>query len=517
MIGLDIDRDYVRLVELKESSEGITLTKYGVARVTLQSAAEGISQAISRTIAELFAREGIEEKEVYTSISGPRVQVRRIALPSMPKEELNEAVKWEAKNFVPFSIETAKVDYYLLKTAEGKSTKQELIVVAVDGEALKRHLNQIQDAGLKCLGITPACFGLWELAKFHPEFESPELKALLHLGEGGTCLNLFKDHDFLFSRELDFSAEFITRSLANTLKLEPEQVEKILGTYGLPKEEEEEFSQEKIKSKELRQNMFSIFGKLQNEILSSLEYYREQFEEEKVSQIFLVGETARLKNLKEYLVANFGIPIEVVDPLRNLKLDPGIDPKKIKEVAQHLALPIGLALGKSREINLLKSKAKKKEVGLETLKFLDYVQIPNTAIVGTLALFLALIFSLNFYLSFSIGKIRKDLDTKSIKLSQVMKLRDRRKAFEDITKNEIDVKLLLARVNSLMPQGLSLSYLTFDNKNREVSLGGESNDPKMASAFVKGVEESPYFRRAELIEIKKTGRATTFKMKFMVK
>ncbi len=488
MIGLDIDKDQVRVVELKEGSEGITLTKFGVAKVIPKSSAENISHAISRTVAKLFAEQQIEEKEVYSAISGPRVQVRRMTLPPMPKEELSEAIKWEAKNFVPFSIETAAIDYYLLKEREGKGTKQELIVVAVDGEALKRHLEIIKGAGLKSAGVTPISFALWELAKFQPEFSTEELKGLVHIGAESTSLDLFKDHDLLFTREIDFSRASITETLA-----------------------EEEHDPE-----EFRRVMFSVFGKLQNELISSLEYYREQFFEEKIAHLFLLGETAELKDLKEYLFANFGIPIDLVDPLKNLRLDPKIDQDKLNQAAQNLAIPIGLALGRSREINLLKVKAGKKDQGAEALKALEYVKIPNTAIIGTLALFVALIFGLNFYLNYSIGKIKKDLNSKTVKLSQLVKFRDRKQAFEDITKKDIDVKLLMARVNSLMPRGVTLAYLDFDNKKRGVTLGGESEDPKNASAFVKRVEESPYFRKTKLIEIKKVGKNTTFKMNFQI-
>jgi hypothetical protein len=128
-----------------------------------------------------------------------------------------------------------------------------------------------------------------------------------------------------------------------------------------------------------------------------------------------------------------------------------------------------------------------------------------------------LIIGLNLYLNYSIIKTRNELNAKSLKLGQLVKFRDRKAAFEDITKTEINVNLLLARVNSLMPKGLTLAYLNFDNKNGEVNLGGESENPKIASAFVKSVEESPYFRKTQLIEIKKVGATTTFKMSFYVK
>ncbi|KPJ68999.1 hypothetical protein AMJ44_04850 [candidate division WOR-1 bacterium DG_54_3] len=515
MIGLDIDKYYVRVAELKETSAGTTLTKSAVAAI-IPKPEENISQAISRTISEVFKQEQIEEKEVYTSISGPRIQVRRMALPAMPEEELSEAIKWEAKNFVPFSIETAAVDYSLIIEAEGKGTKQELIMVAVDGEALKKHLELIKEAGLKCAGITPIPFALGELTKLHPEL-SEELVALVNMGAEVSSLNLFKKNSLLFSREIDVSGENITDALASTLKLEHAEAERIKIKYGLPDKEEVELTQEGIDPEELRHSMYSILGKLQNELLSSFDYYRQLFFEEKISRLLLSGGTAKLKNLPDYLTANFGIPVELIDPLRNIQVDPKIDQEKLKGMVPRLAVAIGLALGKGKEINLLKVKARKKIKSSDIAKILEHIKIPNSVIIGTPAAFIALIVGLNLYLNYSIIQARNELNAKSLKLGQLVKFRDRKAAFEDITKTEIDVNLLLARVNTLMPEGLTLAYLNFDNKKGEVSLGGESENPKIASAFVKSVEESPYFRKTQLIEIKKVGATTTFKMNFYVK
>jgi len=389
-------------------------------------------------------------------------------------------------------------------------------VVAVEGEALTKHLEPIKAAGLKCVGVTPVSFALGELAKLHPEF-SEELVAWLHLGAGASSLNLFKKNALLFTREMDLTGEAITEALAASLKLEHAEAEKIKIRYGLPDKEEPELAEEGISRDELRQAMYSLLGKLQNDILSSFDYYRELFFEEKIARLMLSGGTSKLKNLKDYLTANFGIPVEFIDPLKNIQIDPKIDPEELNQQAPRLAVPIGLALGKGREINLLKTKERKKIKTGDVAKILEHIKIPNSVIIGTPAAFIAFIIGLNLYLNYSIIQTRRELSAKSLKLSQLVKFRDRKAAFQDITQKETDVKLLLARVNSIIPEGLTLAYLDFDNKTGEVDLGGESEDPRIASAFVKEVEESAYFRNTQLLEIKKVGDITTFRMKFNVK
>ncbi|MFH1347989.1 MAG: type IV pilus assembly protein PilM [Candidatus Margulisiibacteriota bacterium] len=515
MIGLELDRDYINVAELKESSGGLTLTKFASARVSARPE-EKMSQAISRTISEVFAENQIETKDVYAGISGPRVQSRRISLPFMPEKELNEAVKWETKNFVPFPVESAAIDYYQLKEIEKKATKQDLFVVAAEGEALKKYIGLFKNAGIKHEGVTPVSFALWELTKLHPEFSTDKLVALVNIGIESTSLNLYKNQTLLFTREIEIAGQSITDALVSSLKIKNDEAAKIKIKYGLPAEGETGFTEEGVNLDELRVSMLAVFGKLYNELISSFQYYQEQFFEEKISRLFIAGESALLKNLKDYLAANLGVPVDILDPLRNLQIDAKIDPDKLKEAAPRLAPAIGLALGKGKKINLYKVKAGKGEQAYESLKFLEVIQIPNTAIIGTLVSFLMIIFGLNFYLSVSIGKAKDALDNKSVKLSQMIKFRDRKLAFQDITKREINVNLLLARINSLMPEGVSLVSLDFDHDKRAVKLEGESANPRAASDLAKKIEESPFFSRALLIEIKKVGKIITFKMEFQV-
>lgn len=515
MIGLELDRDYVKVVELKESSGGLALTNFAVTRLAPRPE-EKISQAISRTIVEVFAQSGFDNQEIFAAVSGPRVQIRRISLPFMPEKELTEAIKWEAKNFVPFPIESAAIDYYLLKDIEKKASKQDLFVIAADGDAFKKYLSIFKDAGIRSTAVTPISFALWELTKFHPEFSTDKLVALVNLGAESTSLNLFKNKTLLFTREIEIGGGSIAEAIAAALKVKPDEAEVIRAKYGLPSEGETGISPDGVNLDELRSVMLTVFGKFYNELVSSFAYYQEQYFEEKISRLFITGDFALIKNLKEYLASNFGVPVDILDPLKNIAIDPKIDQAKLKAVGWGLAPCLGLALSKGKKINLVKTKGAKGEGSLEAFKFLEVIQIPNTAIVGTLICFLMLIFGLNYYLNVSISKMKDELNDKNVKLSQMIKFRDRKMAFQDITKREIDVKLLLARVNSLMPKGTSLVLLDFNQGKRFVLLEGETANPKGASDLVKKVQDSPYFSRTLLIEIKKVGQIITFKMQFYV-
>jgi len=512
MLGIDIGEKLIKIVELKDSPQGPTLNNYATIEI---SANQDLANSITNAIKKL----GFKDKEVVTSISGPKVQARRISLPAMPEAELREAVKWEAKNFVHFPIENAVIDYYILEKTGEKTQKIDLIAVAVEKAAFSKRISLIEKAGLKCVGISISPFATLELIYLSPEVKKNELVALIDIGEMYSHLCLFKNNTLLFIREITFAGENITKALAKDLNLNTAAAEKLKLESGLPDEGEISPTPEGIPPAAIRNSILAILDKLQNEISSSFDYYREHYQGEKISKVFISGGSSMLKNVGKYFSGNLGLPIFYLsDTISKINLNPKIDANKLDAVLPHLTLAIGLALNKGKTMNLLKSKTKKKEIKANTNldQVLDHFKISNTLLVALLVFIITGLVWSNLYLDNLIQAAKQELNVESFKLNQIVRFRDRNVAFGDIAGKEIDVKQLLARVNSLMPKNLSLQYLKFDKDQRTVELGGESKNPQTASAFVNTIENSPYFSDVKLIEIRKIGEVSMFRMGFKI-
>jgi len=85
---------------------------------------------------------------VRLTVSGSGVQIKRISIPSLPKNELKEAVRWEIKNYLPFPVETAQIDFHILNEyVEDNIKKLDLIVVACPKHLVDRTLSIAERAG----------------------------------------------------------------------------------------------------------------------------------------------------------------------------------------------------------------------------------------------------------------------------------------------------------------------------------------------------------------------------------
>src|SRR4030043_2344608 len=113
-IGLDIGSHSIKLIGLKITSKGPFLTCLGMKEIPPNKNKEDVN-AFGETLRALVEEVGLKTKKVNLVVSGSGVQIKRISVPSLPKAELKEAVRWERKNHLPFPVETAEIVFHILK------------------------------------------------------------------------------------------------------------------------------------------------------------------------------------------------------------------------------------------------------------------------------------------------------------------------------------------------------------------------------------------------------------------
>src|SRR4051812_49308811 len=102
-VGLDIGSSSVKLVYLKETKRGFALEAFNVAPLPPEAIVDGAlmnSSAIVDAIKELFGQAKLKVKNVAIGISGHSVIIKKISLPRMTQEELEESIQWEAEQYI---------------------------------------------------------------------------------------------------------------------------------------------------------------------------------------------------------------------------------------------------------------------------------------------------------------------------------------------------------------------------------------------------------------------------------
>src|SRR5262247_3730785 len=133
IFGLDIGSSSVKLVELSRKGRGgFELSHLGVAPVANEAIVQGAflnSGAIVDAIREAVDKAKIRTKNVAAAVSGHSVIVKKVSLPQMTRAELEEQIRWEAEQYIPFDVNEVNLDFQILDQ-RGEGQMDVLLVAA---------------------------------------------------------------------------------------------------------------------------------------------------------------------------------------------------------------------------------------------------------------------------------------------------------------------------------------------------------------------------------------------------
>ncbi|MBI4651610.1 type IV pilus assembly protein PilM [Candidatus Desantisbacteria bacterium] len=346
-MGLDIGSRLVKLVQLRHTNKGIELMNVGMDTIPDEAIVDGTVMDIApvvKVIQALLKQLNIKNPDVNTAIAGKAVIVKKVKLPYMSREELNESIRWEAEQFIPFDMDDVNIDFQILST-NVEMKNMDVLLAAAKKEKLNNHLNLIRAAGLKTIIIDLDAFAVENAYEFNLAPEPDTVIALINLGCSITNINVIHNEIPLFTRDITMGGNNFTKALQKELLLNFDEAENI----------KINFSRESAKSNtDLSSNTFDkdvhiiiekIMEELSMEISHSFEYYHSSQENKKITKVVLSGGAAKTFNLSEYLTKKLGVKVEINNPLKKIIINENkFDIKYIQSIAPILTVAIGLAL-----------------------------------------------------------------------------------------------------------------------------------------------------------------------------
>ena len=521
VIGLDIDERSVKLVKLKINGIEASLLRYSV--LDIPPSDDKIS-AIAGVLKELFRNER-SDTEVYVNASGANVSMKRMTIPVMPDEEIKNALLWEAKNLVPFTIENAAMDFYKIgKVTEAVADKYDIMFAAAGKDVMDFLSAVSKEAGVKFTGVTLIPLALRALLSKSGRFEKNKINAVIDIGADSASINILKGDTLNFTREITVAGDSITKAMTGLLvsdrwqmNLTYEQAEDIKIKYGIPVKDSAEVTDTGVPLAHVYEMMAPTLRRLQNEILRSFDYYKEEFREEKIDNIFLTGGSSGLLHMDEYFSNALGIKVENLNPVENLRVDPSsrIDAGALKKVSIRLALAVGLALEQSEKINLLKVKVREKSSQFQGFGSVDNIlkklniNIPAGTHVSAasfnfvLALIVVIAIVYNVYLANMRDRYKNELASKQAIMTDVNALNEKRAILQQITKEQTHLRETLSQITRVLPAGVTFTHLSYDNSKHQIIIAGEAGDARTVGIFLKSLQDSPDFQNVVLSHVRK--------------
>ena len=337
IVGLDIGSRYLKAIQVKDTAKGFQLEQFGIIPIEPELIVDGSildSLRVVNGIKNLFQSIGLKSKNVTISVSGhSSVIIKRIMLPEMTEEELNESIRFEAEQYIPFDIDDVNLDFHILGPTE-EADQMEVLLVAVKKDKINEYVSVVQEAGLTPAVVDVDAFALENAYEINYDIEPEQNVALVNVGASRINLNILKGGVSVFTRDSSVGSNIQTESIQKELGLTFEDAERL--KHGETIEDISEEDAEAI----IQNSSDDII----NEISRSLDYFKGTFMHEDVHKVMLSGGCILIKGFPQRLAEVTGMEVDMIDPFRSVQIGKAVDKDMLREAAPQLVIALGLAV-----------------------------------------------------------------------------------------------------------------------------------------------------------------------------
>ena len=339
LVGLDIGSRSVKVAEIIDTKNGPKLKRFGMADIpagTIEDGAISDPDTAAETIRQLFKSSNIKEANVAVSIGGYSVIVKKINVQTMPEDQLQETIHFEAEQYIPFDISDVNLDFQILGENENNPNQMSIFLVAAKKEMVNDYINLVSLAGLNPCIIDVEAFALQNIFEANYDIQDENV-ALIDIGASKTSLNILKGSSSVFMRDVALGCLQINQKIMSLLDCSYEQAE--LLKFGE--------ASDKMSAEELKQIVAAVVTDWCTEIRRALDFFYTNYPDDQIKRIILSGGGANLAEFRQLLASEASTVVETLNPLKKFTVDEkAFDPEFIRQIAPQAAIAMGLAMRK---------------------------------------------------------------------------------------------------------------------------------------------------------------------------
>lgn len=338
-LGIDIGTSSVKVVQLKRSEGRYKLETYGELQTygyleklndPVQTKSLKILESqVIEMVRKIIKEAGAGTKRAAISIPVFSSFVSIIDLPPMSEKELPNALKFEAKRYVPISLSEVRIDWRVIEHKDKVGFR--VLLVAVPKEVINKYLRIAKALGLKLSALELESFSYIRSLMG----SDPSTSCILDFGARSTSFTIIDKGFIQMSHSLDIAGTELTKALSHGIGVDFRRAEAYKREKGLDHKEIES-------GKEVKDILLTFVDKVVLEVERMIDAYQKKASG-KVTKLILSGGSGNLIGLKEYLEKRLGIDIVMADPWARVSFPPIIEPI-LKEIAPRFAVAVGLAM-----------------------------------------------------------------------------------------------------------------------------------------------------------------------------
>jgi type IV pilus assembly protein pilM len=332
--ALDIGTNSIRMIQLSGNTEkGWTLDKFAYVPVD-QKITKDDSETGKRKLGEIIlgAREqaGIKTKNIAIGLPARKTYTAIIEVPNAPQRELTQTVKYEADQYVPMSVDEAKIDFAVLGISPNDAKKAEILLSSTDNAYAESVMESVEQLGLNVIAQEPEPIAM---VRALAPVGVQDARMIIDLGETSTDLVVMYQGSPRLVRSIPGGLLSFVRTVENSLKVRDDQARQFILKFGL--------AQDKLEGKVFEALKSTLEG-FAMEMTKSVRFFQNRYVGAQVGGIVLSGFSGIIPFMAEYIEMQTGVATTQGNPWQYVKVTPA-QQQMLLPVASEFAVAIGLA------------------------------------------------------------------------------------------------------------------------------------------------------------------------------
>ena len=334
-LGIDIETFSLKIVEIEKKGKQMKLNNYGEVRIKdaypdLPAGKEkniitADAEEIASAIREILVEAKIKSRDAVFSLPDYSSFFTAFSLPAMTKEEIPEAVKFEAPIHIPLPLSRVTLDWQVVDEFQKENSSSKILLVAVPNEIVSKYQEIASLAKLNLVALEAEVFGL-----IRALVRETEPVILVDIGTESTTCSIISNKKLEVSHSFDTGGKKMTEAISNDLNLEYWQAEEMKKENGI------------IYERNVEKSLIPLLNLILGEVREIYNDFLEN-DKRKVEKLILSGGSVLLPGLKEYFGLNLNLKTEIGDPFSGL-ICPASLKGTLNKMGSLYAIPIGVAL-----------------------------------------------------------------------------------------------------------------------------------------------------------------------------
>ncbi len=311
--AIDIGTSSIKAVLVRTGFKDFQVKSFAFENISLdiENKGDAIKEALKRFIDE----SDIKDCLILTNIPMEKVLIRDITFPFSDIKKIEEAIKFEAEENIPFPIDEVIIDFKPVQSTE--TGERKVLLAAAQKDTIRDFIGFFGEYGLKPAMMGLESQALFECYKYFNKIEN-ETVIQLHIGNYKTIVNIIQNNNLLFTRSISIGTGLIYRRISESAKIPVTEAAALFENLNLDLHsfdsnlQRDEYKNNKI-TKNVLKNIFNISTEVINElieqVLLSQKAFSLNYEVPEFSRIIISGGGSNIAGIGTLISNEFVLPV----------------------------------------------------------------------------------------------------------------------------------------------------------------------------------------------------------------